>query len=319
MNEKLIIISAPSGAGKTTIVKQLLNSDLNLEFSVSACSRPKRENETNGKDYYFLSVDEFKTKIKNDEFLEWEEVYKDQFYGTLKSEITRIWNKGNFVIFDVDVVGGLNIKKYYKEKALAIFIKPPSQKVLKERLELRKELASKKDFTIQKPLLFTRKVTVKSLPIAGSLDQSVDQKNSIKEQTTTSTEPTSKLVGFQKLDKVKPIKPIKIHKLKVKPIAPKVNEDDKTSIKPIGSKSLKPKMPMELFSSEVEITKEMDRPKVINFPRELQKIIIKRGSSLSLLMCENLITELKNSLERPISLSDVKMAAEFFVKQEQFT
>ena len=135
MNEKLIIISAPSGAGKTTIVKQLLNSGLNLEFSVSACSRPKRENETNGKDYYFLSVAEFKTKIKNDEFLEWEEVYKDQFYGTLKSEINRIWSKGNFVIFDVDVIGGLNIKKYYKEKALAIFIKPPSQKVLKDRLK----------------------------------------------------------------------------------------------------------------------------------------------------------------------------------------
>lgn len=135
MNEKLIIISAPSGAGKTTIVKQLLNSNLKLEFSVSACSRPKRENETHGRDYYFLSVDEFKTKIKNDEFLEWEEVYHNQFYGTLKSEITRIWSKGNFVIFDVDVVGGLNIKKYYKEKSFAIFIKPPSQEVLEERLK----------------------------------------------------------------------------------------------------------------------------------------------------------------------------------------
>ena len=147
MNEKLIIISAPSGAGKTTIVKQLLNSGLNLEFSVSACSRPKRENEVNGKDYYFLSVGEFKTKIKNDEFLEWEEVYKDQFYGTLKSEITRIWSKGNFVIFDVDVVGGLNIKKYYKEKALAIFIKPPSQEVLKKRLKGR---ATESDESLKK-------------------------------------------------------------------------------------------------------------------------------------------------------------------------
>ena len=135
MNEKLIIISAPSGAGKTTIVKQLLDSELKLEFSVSACCRPKRNNEIHGKDYYFFSVDEFKSKISNDEFLEWEEVYHNQFYGTLKSEITRIWNKGNFVLFDVDVVGGLNIKKYYKEKALAIFIKPPSVEILKKRLQ----------------------------------------------------------------------------------------------------------------------------------------------------------------------------------------
>ena len=137
MNGKLIIFSAPSGAGKTTIVKELLNSGLNLEFSISACSRPKRSNEIDGKDYYFLSVDEFKNKIANNEFLEWEEVYKDNYYGTLKSEVERIWTKGNYVIFDVDVIGGLNIKKYYKEKALSVFIMPPSLKLLEERLKKR--------------------------------------------------------------------------------------------------------------------------------------------------------------------------------------
>ena len=137
MNKKLIIFSAPSGAGKTTIVKELLNSGLNLEFSISACSRPKRSNEVDGKDYYFLSVDEFKNKIANNEFLEWEEVYKDNYYGTLKSEVERIWAKGNYVIFDVDVIGGLNIKKYYKEKALSVFIMPPSLKLLEERLKKR--------------------------------------------------------------------------------------------------------------------------------------------------------------------------------------
>ena len=137
MNKKLIIFSAPSGAGKTTIVKELLNSGLNLEFSISACSRPKRSNEIDGKDYYFLSVGEFKNKIANNEFLEWEEVYKDNYYGTFKSEVERIWAKGNYVIFDVDVIGGLNIKKYYKEKALSVFVMPPSLKLLEERLKKR--------------------------------------------------------------------------------------------------------------------------------------------------------------------------------------
>ncbi len=137
MNKKLIIFSAPSGAGKTTIIKELLNSGLNLEFSISACSRPKRSNEIDGKDYYFLSVDEFKNKIANNEFLEREEVYKDNYYGTLKSEVERIWAKGNYVIFDVDVIGGLNIKKYYKEKALSVFVMPPSLKLLEERLKKR--------------------------------------------------------------------------------------------------------------------------------------------------------------------------------------
>jgi len=131
---KLIIISAPSGAGKTTIVHSLLESDLGLEFSVSAASRPKRKNEVDGKDYYFISVKDFKEKIKNEKFLEWEEVYKDHFYGTLKSEVERIWAKGHHVIFDVDVYGGINIKKYYKHKALSIFIMPPSMKHLDQRL-----------------------------------------------------------------------------------------------------------------------------------------------------------------------------------------
>jgi len=136
-NGKLIIFSAPSGAGKTTIVRHLLHQNFNLEFSVSACSRQKREKETDGKDYYFLTVEEFKEKIKNNEFIEWEEVYKDQFYGTLKSEINRIREKGKHVIFDVDVVGGLNLKNQYKDQALAIFILPPSRKELEKRLNKR--------------------------------------------------------------------------------------------------------------------------------------------------------------------------------------
>ena len=126
MEGKLIIFSAPSGAGKTTIVKHLLENRLNLEFSVSACSRKKRAGEIEGKDYYFLPVEEFKKKISNNEFLEYEEVYKGNFYGTLKSEIRRIWDKGNHVLFDVDVKGGLNIKKEYGEKARLIFVMPPS-------------------------------------------------------------------------------------------------------------------------------------------------------------------------------------------------
>ncbi len=136
MSGKLIIVSAPSGAGKTTIVKYLLTAVPKLEFSVSACSRPKRPGETNGKDYYFLSADEFKKKISNNKFVEWEEVYKDHFYGTLKSEVERILEHNN-VIFDVDVKGGLNIKNLYGGKALAIFIQPPSVETLEERLRKR--------------------------------------------------------------------------------------------------------------------------------------------------------------------------------------
>ena len=131
---KLIVISAPSGAGKTSIVHHLLDNMTKLSFSVSACSRDKRENETDGKDYYFLGVDGFKNKIKEDAFLEWEEVYKNQYYGTLKSEIERIWEEGKSVIFDVDVVGGLNIKKQCPKDCLSVFIMPPSIDVLRERL-----------------------------------------------------------------------------------------------------------------------------------------------------------------------------------------
>jgi guanylate kinase len=134
MPGKLIIFSAPSGAGKTTIVRHLLNQNLNLEFSISATSRGMRHTETNGKDYYFLSPEEFKTKIQNDEFLEWEEVYAGTYYGTLKSEVDRIRNNGQNVIFDVDVVGGCNIKKYYGDEALAIFVQPPSVEELRNRL-----------------------------------------------------------------------------------------------------------------------------------------------------------------------------------------
>ena len=131
---KLIVISAPSGAGKTSIVKHLLKNMDALSFSVSACSRDKRENETDGKDYHFLGVEDFKKKIKEDAFLEWEEVYENQFYGTLKSEVQRVWNEGKAVIFDVDVAGGLNIKKHYTQECLSIFIMPPSVDVLRERL-----------------------------------------------------------------------------------------------------------------------------------------------------------------------------------------
>ena len=137
MAGKLIIISAPSGAGKSTILKSLLNRDLNLEFSVSACNRKPRKGEKNGKDYYFITTDDFKQKIANNEFVEWEEVYENNFYGTLRSEVERILNKGSNVIFDIDVEGGLNIKKQYGDKAFAIFVMPPSIEELRERLEHR--------------------------------------------------------------------------------------------------------------------------------------------------------------------------------------
>ncbi len=134
---KLIIFSAPSGAGKTTLVKHLLQQIPGLEFSISATSRKPRHNETNGKDYHFLSEDEFQRKIDNSEFLEWEEVYKGIKYGTLKSDVERIRKTGKNVIFDVDVVGGLNIKNYFGNEALAIFVQPPSVEELRKRLKAR--------------------------------------------------------------------------------------------------------------------------------------------------------------------------------------
>jgi guanylate kinase len=142
---KLIVFSAPSGSGKTTIVRYLLSKpELNLDFSISAASRPPREDEVDGKDYYFLSLEDFKKKIKSNEFLEWEEVYRDNFYGTLKTEIDRIWASGKNVIFDIDVVGGLDIKHIYPEKTLAVFVKPPSIEELKMRLKKRKTEAEDK-------------------------------------------------------------------------------------------------------------------------------------------------------------------------------
>lgn len=135
---KLIVFSAPSGSGKTTIVRHLLGiKELNLEFSISAASRDPRGEEVNGKDYYFISTKEFKNHIKAEDFLEWEEVYRDNFYGTLKSEIERIWALGKNVIFDIDVAGGLRIKSKFPNETLAVFVKPPSIDELKIRLKKR--------------------------------------------------------------------------------------------------------------------------------------------------------------------------------------
>lgn len=137
MNGKLIIFSAPSGAGKTTIEKEVLKQIPQLAFSVSATNRPKREDEENGKDYYFLDTEDIRQKIQNKQFLEWEEVYPNRFYGTLYSELDRIWSEGKHVLFDLDVKGGLNVKKKYKDKALTIFINVPSLEILRKRLEKR--------------------------------------------------------------------------------------------------------------------------------------------------------------------------------------
>jgi len=134
---KLIIFSAPSGSGKSTIVRHLLRRDVPIEFSVSATNRASRGREENGVDYYFLSSEEFKSKINSKAFLEWEEVYPDRYYGTLNAEVDRIWASGKQVIFDIDVEGGLNLKKQFGERALSVFIKAPSLDVLKERLMAR--------------------------------------------------------------------------------------------------------------------------------------------------------------------------------------
>ncbi len=138
MAGKALIFSAPSGSGKTTLVHHLLNNNPDLGFSISASTRDKRgRTEQDGKDYHFLSPEEFKEKIDNEEFIEWEEVYAGNFYGTLKTEIEKIWNEGKNVIFDVDVKGGINLKKYFGDKALAIFVKVPSMEVLENRLKER--------------------------------------------------------------------------------------------------------------------------------------------------------------------------------------
>ena len=137
MEGKMIIVSAPSGAGKTSIVRYLLEQETSLSFSISATSRPKRAGETDRKDYYFLSSEDFKKKIEEGDFLEWQEVYPNQFYGTFKSEVERIWTLGNHVVFDIDVLGGIEMKRLFGGRALSIFIKPPDIETLIERLKSR--------------------------------------------------------------------------------------------------------------------------------------------------------------------------------------
>ncbi len=137
MKGKCVILAAPSGSGKTSIVHKLIEKDLGLEFSVSATSRPKRGKEEEGEDYYFLGPNEFRKKVKEGKLIEWEEVYPDRFYGTLRSEVERIWETGKHVIFDVDVIGALNLKKLFGVQALAIFIKPPSLQILEDRIRNR--------------------------------------------------------------------------------------------------------------------------------------------------------------------------------------
>ncbi len=141
---KCIVVSAPSGAGKTTIVHSLLEEIENLSFSISACSRLPRKNEENGKDYHFISLNEFKEKINKQEFIEWEEVYKDSYYGTLKQEVYDLWDKGKAVVFDVDVIGGINIKNQMKEQCLSIFISPLHIDILEKRLRQRQTESEEK-------------------------------------------------------------------------------------------------------------------------------------------------------------------------------
>jgi guanylate kinase len=165
MAGKALIFSAPSGSGKTTIVKHLLNNNPDLGFSISASTRDRRgRTEQHGKDYYFLTPEEFKHKIDNNEFIEWEEVYAGNFYGTLRSEIDRIWHEGKNVIFDVDVKGGINLKKYFGDKALAVFVKVPSLEALKERLMERgtetEESLSRRLFKAQFEMTFQDKFDV---------------------------------------------------------------------------------------------------------------------------------------------------------------
>ena len=178
MAGKAIIFSAPSGSGKTTIVKHLLTNNPDLGFSISASTRDKRgRTEQNGKDYYFLSPADFRKKIDNNEFVEWEEVYEGNFYGTLKSEIDRIWREGKNVIFDVDVKGGLNLKKYFGDKGLAIFVKVPSMEVLKERLHDRgtetPESLSRRLFKAQFEMGFSDKFDV--VLVNENLDKSLKE------------------------------------------------------------------------------------------------------------------------------------------------
>lgn len=149
---KVFIFSAPSGSGKTTLVRALLDAGFPFSFSISATSRPNRKNEIHGKDYYFVSPQEFKQRVENNEFIEWEEVYENISYGTLKSEIERIFASGKYPIFDVDVIGGLNLKKYFGDDALAVFVKAPSIEIIEERLRHR---STDDEASIQKRLAKT--------------------------------------------------------------------------------------------------------------------------------------------------------------------
>jgi len=178
MPGKALIFSAPSGSGKTTIVKHLLANNSTLGFSISASTRDRRgRTEQHGKDYYFLSPDDFKKKIDNDEFIEWEEVYAGNFYGTLKSEIERIWKEGKDVVFDVDVQGGIKLKQYFKDDALAIFVKVPSFEVLRKRLENRgtesEESLSRRIFKAKFEMAFSDKFD--KVIINDNLEHAVQQ------------------------------------------------------------------------------------------------------------------------------------------------
>ena len=172
--EKLIIFSAPSGSGKTTIVRELLKQYPKFEFSISATSRAPRGTEQNGRDYYFLSADEFRKAVADDLFVEWEEVYAGTYYGTLKSEMKRIWDKGNIIIFDVDVMGGINLKRIFGDKACSIFIMPPSIEELKHRLvgrgtdtpEVIAKRVAKAEFELTKAAQFDHIVTNDDLATA---------------------------------------------------------------------------------------------------------------------------------------------------------
>ncbi|MBX2953453.1 MAG: guanylate kinase [Leadbetterella sp.] len=178
MNGKAIIFCAPSGSGKTTLVRHLLSVHENLGFSISACTRDKRgRNEVHGKDYYFLSIEEFQAKIKENAFVEWEEVYPGGYYGTLKSEVERLWDAGKNVIFDVDVKGGLKLKEYFGENALAIFVKVPSLEELEVRLRSRgtetEESLSKRLYKVKFEMSFQDRFDV--VLLNDNLEESLDK------------------------------------------------------------------------------------------------------------------------------------------------